>query len=389
MKRKHYVYMITNDINGKKYIGKRSCSCSIKEDKYMGSGIALNNAFKKYGKKSFSKTIIEELETEEEAFEREIYWIKYYNAVESKDFYNIKDGGQGNSREDAIRNNRNLSPEKLKERSRKLSIANSGSRNSMYGKLGKENPVSKSVVMIDSNGQVIKKFDSIADANNFIGVERHHRGISRSCVTQKGLALGYMWLFFDDYNKMIESNTYKEWFFNMEERYIKKHIKKVKAKKRNATEEVYQLDKDSLEIIKIYPSISEASLKTNISRSLIARNVKHGSNTAGGYSWCLKKEYDSLSKEEIVKLYSYKYVPRPIETYSANKVKVVCLNTNQVFSGVKDAIEYFGLCKGTKIASVCKKKRKSAGKHNITGEPLTWAYYDTLHKDVKSKLIPV
>ena len=31
----HYVYEITNLINGKKYIGKRSCECPIKEDKYI------------------------------------------------------------------------------------------------------------------------------------------------------------------------------------------------------------------------------------------------------------------------------------------------------------------------------------------------------------------
>lgn len=31
----HYVYEITNMINGKKYIGKIICNCLIEEDKYM------------------------------------------------------------------------------------------------------------------------------------------------------------------------------------------------------------------------------------------------------------------------------------------------------------------------------------------------------------------
>ena len=53
----HYVYEITNLVNGKKYIGKRSCKCPIEDDKYMGSGYALKKAFDKYGKENFIKKI--------------------------------------------------------------------------------------------------------------------------------------------------------------------------------------------------------------------------------------------------------------------------------------------------------------------------------------------
>ena len=41
------IYKITNLVNGKKYIGKRSCKCPIEDDKYMGSGYALKKAFDK------------------------------------------------------------------------------------------------------------------------------------------------------------------------------------------------------------------------------------------------------------------------------------------------------------------------------------------------------
>lgn len=91
----YYVYIVKNSINGKKYIGKRRCSCEIADDKYLGSGIILKKAIKKYGKENFTKGIIEVCETEDEAYDREIYWIAYYDATHSDEFYNISEGGAG------------------------------------------------------------------------------------------------------------------------------------------------------------------------------------------------------------------------------------------------------------------------------------------------------
>jgi len=43
----HYSYIITNIINGKQYIGDRSCECLPENDSYLGSGKYLKNAQKK------------------------------------------------------------------------------------------------------------------------------------------------------------------------------------------------------------------------------------------------------------------------------------------------------------------------------------------------------
>lgn len=60
----HYIiYKITNQINGKYYIGRHATKNV--NDSYMGSGIGIINAIKKYGKENFTKEVIAEAESAE------------------------------------------------------------------------------------------------------------------------------------------------------------------------------------------------------------------------------------------------------------------------------------------------------------------------------------
>ena len=86
------IYLTTNLINGKKYIGQHKIS--KQKDYYLGSGKILRDAIKKYGHQNFKKTQIELCDTIEQANERERYWIKFYNAVNDENFYNLSEGGQ-------------------------------------------------------------------------------------------------------------------------------------------------------------------------------------------------------------------------------------------------------------------------------------------------------
>lgn len=89
-----YIYLTTNLVNGKRYIGQKKSDVFLHE-KYLGSGLLLKNSIKKYGKENFKVELIEECESEEQLNDREIYWISYYNACDSDDFYNIHCGGSG------------------------------------------------------------------------------------------------------------------------------------------------------------------------------------------------------------------------------------------------------------------------------------------------------
>lgn len=89
-----YIYLTTNTINNKKYIGqRRAFNCSPEDDDYLGSGIILQRAIKFYGKENFNKEILEYCDSLDELNESEKKWIAYYDAVTSDEFYNIAAGG--------------------------------------------------------------------------------------------------------------------------------------------------------------------------------------------------------------------------------------------------------------------------------------------------------
>lgn len=86
----YYIYMTTNLINGKKYIGQHK---GKPNDSYLGSGTTISKAIKKYGKENFSKEILCFCSTREEANEKEKEYILKYDAVNNKEFYNNAEGG--------------------------------------------------------------------------------------------------------------------------------------------------------------------------------------------------------------------------------------------------------------------------------------------------------
>ena len=63
MKRYNYIYKITNNINGKLYIGKHSTDKL--NDGYIGSGIRLHQAYNKYGIENFTKEYLVFCDTED------------------------------------------------------------------------------------------------------------------------------------------------------------------------------------------------------------------------------------------------------------------------------------------------------------------------------------
>ena len=84
-----FIYKTLNLITNDFYVGYHFGDIN---DSYLGSGLILNRAIKKYGKENFKREILE-IVTDENWQEREKFWIKETDAINKG--YNITDGGNG------------------------------------------------------------------------------------------------------------------------------------------------------------------------------------------------------------------------------------------------------------------------------------------------------
>ena len=117
-----YVYITTNNVNGKIYIGQKK---GPYKKEYLGSGKMIGKAVKKHGSENFENHIIEWCESKEKLNEREIYWISKYNSFSNTGIgYNLARGGN------QVNPLHAYTEEQLKEYGEKISKSNTGKKRS-------------------------------------------------------------------------------------------------------------------------------------------------------------------------------------------------------------------------------------------------------------------
>lgn len=90
MKKYYFVYITTNLLNGKQYVGDHSANKLI--DNYFGSGLYIGRALLENGKENFTREILEFFNNKEEAFNAQEKYIMQYNTMVPNG-YNISPKG--------------------------------------------------------------------------------------------------------------------------------------------------------------------------------------------------------------------------------------------------------------------------------------------------------
>lgn len=218
----------------------------------------LQNSFSKnYNGKNF-KFIILEICDRNILNQREIYWSKYFNSLDRKNGWNIKEPGINGKHSQETR-------DKLKTFRKKLGLWK-GSKNPMFGsqRTGNKNPFyNKKHDLITR-----KRLSELAKNRKGNGpmLGKHH-----TVETRKKLS-----------ELRIGSKQSKESIQKMLNTRKSRGIDELLSKKKSIS--VIQLDING-EIIKIWDSGKKASQSLNIDASSISRCCKHKQKVSGGFQW--------------------------------------------------------------------------------------------------------
>ena len=196
-----YVYIHSNNMNGKCYVGQtiHKPESRWKNGKgYIGCPLFFR-AIEKYGWDNFSHKVFELPIDQLDWAER--FLIECYKTDDPRYGYNIENGGH---------NNKRISQE-TKE---KLRLTKLGEKNPNYRKHPSEetrkrmrdsNAKSKSCLQFSKDGVFIAKFSSMCEAERKLGI--CNTNIAECCKGKRVSAGGYIWKYNSDNSKAITNSN--------------------------------------------------------------------------------------------------------------------------------------------------------------------------------------
>ena len=250
----HYncIYMYTNKINGKRYIGKaqdfldrkRTHISSSYNENARDYNVPFHRAIRKYGIESFETIILKENLTKDEMNYWEDYYIEQFNLyAKDGNGYNIAKGGiggnliKGKTEEEKRERSKKISNSWTEERKKEHSGAIKGENNPMYGKYhseetkqkmssnhanvtgknnpmygkyhteesrqkmskaisGKNHPKAKRVAQYDKQGKLINIWDYAKQVEKELGIDQS--SITKCCKGKLKTVGGYIWRYAEE-----------------------------------------------------------------------------------------------------------------------------------------------------------------------------------------------
>ncbi len=270
-----FIYKITNKVNGKIYVGQTTHPVrkrwlghlSHARTNHEKSCTHLHRAIRKYGAKNFTCEVLQEIDNSFlDEFEK--FWIQSYDSAHKG--YNITLGGEGSMKftdaEILEKWNEGLTVKQIAKSlgSCKPTISERlhalGIDKRILLERGWENGAKKNripVYQYDLDGNYLRSFDSIKDANVFIGLKNGVTPALNGTIQQAG---GYLW---KDY-KADKIEPYKP----------------IKAQRRR----VAKIAEDGT-VLEVFQKIKDAATSVNGNHANIVRACKNPHKVCCGYHW--------------------------------------------------------------------------------------------------------
>lgn len=344
-KYKVYKHTLSKEISGKEndmvYIGI-TCKKNIKQRWLSGRGYDYNlhfsNAIKKYGWNNFLHDVLFEGLTKDEAEQKEIELIAYYDSTNPKKGYNHSLGGNSLGKHSEMtkqlisqKNKGKIRDEEFRKR---LSEAHLGKpkSESMKRKLSERSSIP--VICIETK----TVYKSATVASKELGIDNSL--ISKCCKGNSKGAGGFHWMFAKDYDDDIEVEL----------------LEKTRSVKHRR---VMCVDNG-----KIYDTVLSAATDVGAHGSEISACCRGKINSAGGLRWLYLEDATEEKIKEFLNIDISYGKPKPI----------YCVELDMTFKNAKEAGNYTGIV-SSNIIAVCKgrKNHKTAGKLP-DGTKLHWEY---------------
>jgi group I intron endonuclease len=311
------IYKITNIFSGHFYIGSAKCYRKRILDHYnklksnRHPNAFLQRSFNKWGNEGFVVEIVEPIDNKKDLILIEQKWLDKLFDNQNACYNLCPTAGSALGRrhnkatKDKIRK-AHLGKELTEEHKRKIADVKreqkhlhfkKGKDNPMWGKKGKDHPMwgrkhgddvkrkvseankgksrndlRKEIGQYDLDGNLIRAYASTLEAFDLTGIH----GIRQCAKGHKRSAGGFMW----SYGTKAKIRAYSK-STNKGMKHKKESKDKISASK---SIPVYQLDLDG-NIVKVYSSITIASIETGVTDTNISRCCKGKRKKAGGWGW--------------------------------------------------------------------------------------------------------